>query len=341
MSLEDRIVAAWYREARWLKLFRPLSILYRYLVNRRRQHYHKGKKTVWRAPVPVIVVGNITVGGTGKSPLVAWLARFLKERGWRPGILSRGYGGRSEVYPLLVTDTTAVEACGDEPAMLAAQTGVPVMVDPDRPRGARRLLEENCNILLSDDGLQHLALGRDIELVVVDGERGFGNRRCLPEGPLREPLSRLATVDALIVNGKLRVPPSENYFTMALVPIRWRYLRDDSIRPVTPLPFAREVHAVAGIGNPARFFATLEALGLEPVVHGFADHHRYRPQDLRFDGTPDQSAMPIVMTAKDAVKCRGFADERYWALEIEAQPNQAFIDWLSRRLDMLTQQCER
>lgn len=323
----ERWLAAAYRGAAWLRLLRPLETLYRRLVARRTAAYASGRRVVWRAPVPVIVVGNLTLGGTGKSPLVAWLVRHLEERGRRPGILSRGYGGRGERYPLRVTARTPAAACGDEPRMLADQTGVPVVVDPDRPRGARRLLEEGCDILVADDGLQHLALARDLELVVVDGARGFGNGRCLPEGPLREPLSRLGSVDAVLVNGEaaFEVPPGA--FTMHLVPSAWRRLGDGERRPLDPPPFAGAVHAVAGIGRPARFFETLAGLGVEALPHPFGDHHAYRAEELDFG-----DARPLVMTAKDAVKCRGLAPDASWVLEVTAEPDPAFAAWLEARL---------
>ncbi|EPC03871.1 hypothetical protein L861_00820 [Litchfieldella anticariensis FP35 = DSM 16096] len=334
-TLSSRLLSAWYRDAAWLKGLVPLEWLYRGVVAARTRAYASGRKPVWRGPIPVIVVivvGNITLGGTGKSPLVAWLARWLAAQGYRPGILSRGYGGRSHAYPLRVQADTPVGECGDEPLMLAAQTGVPVVVDPERPCGARRLFEEGCDILISDDGLQHLALGRDIELVVVDGERGFGNAHCLPAGPLREPLSRLTGCDALIVNGHSRKVLPEPYYEMHLRPRYWRRLVDDTRLEIGAQPFSGRVHAVAGIGNPERFFTTVAALGFEVEPHPFADHHEFRAEDLAFGDD-----RPVVMTAKDAVKCRDLTDTRYWVLDVEACPEQRFIDWLERRLECLVE----
>jgi len=333
LRLAERWLTAAYRGAAWLEMLRPLAALYRLAVTRRAVAYAQGRRATWQPPVPVIVVGNITLGGTGKSPLVAWLTRFLGERGWSPGILSRGYGGRSAHYPLLLDAATPVAACGDEPRMLADQTGVPVVVDPDRVRGARRLLAAGCDILISDDGLQHLALGRDLELVVVDGRRGFGNGHCLPAGPLREPLARLDTVDAVVVNGEPAFAAPSAAFTMTLEPAAWRRLDDGRQLPPASAPFAGPVHAVAGIGHPARFFATLQALGVEPIPHAFADHHRFTAADLRF-----ADARPLVMTAKDAVKCRSLAPADSWVLEVEARPDAAFIDWLQTRLTSLSTQ---
>lgn len=328
-GLGERWLRAAYEGAAWLKLLSPLEALYRWVVTRRAAAYRDGRRRVWRAEVPVIVVGNVTLGGTGKSPLVAWLARHLSDKGWRPGIVSRGYGGRAEreSYPLHVTIHTPIAQSGDEPRMLVRQTGVPVVVDPDRPRGARALLAQGCNILLSDDGLQHLALGRDIELVVVDGARGFGNRRCLPAGPLREPLSRLSEVDALLINGAPTFEPPDGAWTFRLMPVRWRSLENGVACPLDPPPFEGAVHAVAGIGNPGRFFATLETLGLQVKAHAFPDHHRFTPRDLGFGDT-----LPVVMTAKDAEKCDTLALKNAWVLEVEAAPEPAFVAWLDRRL---------
>lgn len=328
--LGERWLAAAYRGAGWLSLLRPLEMLYCRVVERRAQGYANGRKAVWRAPIPVIVVGNITLGGTGKSPLVAWLAAWLVARGWQPGIVSRGYGGKSRHYPLHVSSQTPVAECGDEPLMLREQTGVALVVDPDRPRGVRALLEAGCDIVISDDGLQHLALGRDLEIAVVDGARGLGNARCLPAGPLREPAKRLRDVDAVLSNGPLAHPLPVTAHEMQLVPRRWRHVASGEHFPLMPLPFAPHVHGVAGIGHPARFFATLEGLGLEVMPHAFADHHRFSADDLRFD---DQC--PVVMTTKDAVKCRSIADAHCWALEVEAEPSAPFAAWLEERLAAL------
>lgn len=183
MRLAKRWLDAAYGGSPWLAPLFPLGSLYRYLMCRRARDYRRGRKPVWRAEVPVIVVGNITLGGTGKSPLVAWLGRWLVAQGYSPGIVTRGYGGTAPHYPLHVTPATDPAHSGDEPLMLVQQTGLPVIADPQRARGARALVEMGCDIVISDDGLQHLALGRDIELVVVDGSRGLGNQRCLPAGP--------------------------------------------------------------------------------------------------------------------------------------------------------------
>lgn len=327
----ERLASAWltaaYRGDRWLVVLRPLEWLYRWLLARRTRAYRCGQKMVWQPPVPVIVVGNITLGGTGKSPLVAWLATWLQERGWRPGIVTRGYGGKGAVYPLRVTAETPVIESGDEPRMLHEQTGLPLVADPDRPRGARCLIEEGCDILISDDGLQHLALGRDIELVVMDGRRGWGNGRCLPAGPLREPLSRLDRVDAVLINGEPAFTPPPGAFSLILTASGWRPLDGGDRVALRPLPFDGPVHAVAGIGNPERFFMTLRELGVEIIAHSFSDHHAFTRTDLVFD-----DGLPVVMTAKDGVKCRGLALENVWILDVEASPDGAFQRWLAEKI---------
>ncbi|WP_342594383.1 tetraacyldisaccharide 4'-kinase [Salinicola lusitanus] len=326
---------AWYRGSAWLVLLAPLEWLYRAIVARRREAYRTGRRTVWQPPVPVVVVGNLSVGGTGKSPLVAWLVRWLGDNGWRPGIVSRGYGGKAERYPLAVTAETPVAQSGDEPLMLARQTGVPLVVDPDRPRAARWLIEHaQCDIVVADDGLQHYALGRTLELVVMDVRRGLGNRRCLPRGPLREPLERLRDVDALIGNGG-EVPLADDEegaaprFSLTLSPVAWRHLASGERHPVEHPPFGpgESVAALAGIGHPQRFFDTLEALGIAHEKHAFGDHHRFSAADL-----PREAAV-VIMTAKDAVKCTDFVDDRCWALDVEARPEPAFVAWWAERVE--------
>jgi tetraacyldisaccharide 4'-kinase len=275
----------------------------------------------------VIVVGNLTVGGAGKTPLVIWLCEHLQRAGHRPGVVSRGYGGRPPRLPLSVTAATAPSEAGDEPVLIAARTGCPVVVDPDRPRAARALLAANdVDVIVADDGLQHYALARNLEIVVVDGRRRFGNGFCLPAGPLREPLSRLVTVDLVVVNGA----GGAGEFALRLVGDRLANLADVAhTEPLTAWR-GRRVHAVAGIGDPARFFTALTTAGLEVVEHPFPDHHAYRPDDLDFgDG------LPVLMTEKDAVKCRTFAAARHWYLPVSAAPDAAFMAALDAKLSTL------
>ncbi|SDN22412.1 tetraacyldisaccharide 4'-kinase [Vreelandella arcis] len=331
MSVTNRWLAGAYGGSRWLWPLRPLGWLYEWFMQRRSTQFQTGKRRAWRAPVPVIVVGNITLGGTGKSPLVAWLGHWLAAQGWSPGIVTRGYGGHAAGYPLPVTNTTTVAESGDEPLMLAQQTGLPVMVDPQRARGARALVEAGCDIIISDDGLQHLALARDIELVVIDGARGLGNGRCLPAGPLREPPSRLRHVDAVIVNGEQAQTLSVDTVAMRLVPQQWRRLRDGKRFPLAPLPFSGPVNGLAAIGNPQRFFATLASLGVEGQWHPLADH-----QPLTESLLAPWRGRPLVMTAKDAVKCQAFAPPDSWALDVEASLPPDFEHWLAGKLSALT-----
>jgi tetraacyldisaccharide 4'-kinase len=316
-SLVERL---WYGHRRPLAFLAPLSWLYRSITEARR-------RAAWEArdlslPVPVIVVGNITAGGTGKSPLTAWLVAELAAAGWRPVILSRGYGGDAGNYPLEVTAGTSPDEAGDEPVMLALSTGCPVVVDPQRRRAADHALKNNLgDLLICDDGLQHYKLPRDLELSVFDGQRGIGNGALIPVGPLREPASRLASVDFVIVNDKARSEQAlENFagidhpaiYSMVLEPATLVQLQTGATRPVEYLE-GKQVKAVAGIGNPARFFDTLRTLGAVVTEAAFPDHHRFRPEDLAAgDGEL------IVMTAKDAVKCRDFAPENAWSLVVEA-----------------------
>ena len=303
----------WYGKSRPLWPLYPLTWLYRSIADHRR-------RAAWAAmyspiPVPVIVVGNITAGGTGKSPLTAMLAQLLKQKGWRPVILTRGYGGKSDHYPLQVLpDTRAVEA-GDEPVMLSAQAGCPVVVDPQRRRGALWALENSLgNIMLCDDGLQHYQLPRDIELAVFDGQRGLGNGALIPVGPLRELPQRLESVDFVITNGGwLSDLNHEQQYTMTLVPTGIRHLNTGRILPLAEIN-GKNVMAVAGIGNPARFFDTLRSLGAQVTERAFPDHHQFRAEDLECD-----AGQWLLMTAKDAVKCPEIATENAWVLDVEAQ----------------------
>ncbi|MDY6840538.1 MAG: tetraacyldisaccharide 4'-kinase [Pseudomonadota bacterium] len=324
-SLVERL---WYGSKRPLGFLAPLSWLYRSIADVRR-------RTAWEArnaslAVPVVVVGNITAGGTGKSPLTAWLVSELASAGWRPVILSRGYGGDAGQYPLEVAADTSPAQAGDEPVMLALSTGCPVIVDPRRRRAADYALEKNLgDVLICDDGLQHYKLPRDLELAVFDGQRGIGNGALIPVGPLREPVSRLASVDFVIVNGKeLSEQALESFagvdhpaiYSMVLEPATLVHLKTGAFGPVGDLK-GKAVRAVAGIGNPARFFDTLRALGAVVIETAFPDHHRFRPEDLKTD-----TGELLVMTAKDAVKCREFAPENAWSLVVEARLPEPFRD---------------
>lgn len=316
-TLTDRL---WYGRGRPLWPLYPLAWLYRMVAESRRRKAWQAKDEV--LPAPVVVVGNITAGGTGKSPLTARLVSLLREHGWRPVILSRGYGGRSGHYPLQVDQTTRTEVAGDEPVMLALETGCPVVVDPERKRGALWALEQQLgDILICDDGLQHYRLPRDIELAVFDAERGIGNGAGIPVGPLREPLDRLSGVDFVVTNGgMLEEIEHPAQFPMTLEPAALRNLSTGETAPLDSLR-DKPVHAIAGIGNPRRFFATLESLGARVSATAFADHHKFRASDL-----PVDDSGWLLMTAKDAVKCREFAPDNTWVLSVKAQLPEAFIE---------------
>ncbi len=329
MAFAERLAAAWYAGHPALLLLRPLEALYRRVVVRKRADYLAGRKPAYRAPVPVIVVGNITVGGTGKTPMILWLIEHCRARGLRVGVVSRGYGATPPRLPWRVRAGQAASEAGDEPLMIVERSGVPLMIDPDRTRAVQALLaEEPLDLILSDDGLQHYRLARDLELVLIDAARGLGNRRCLPAGPLREPLERLDAVDACLLNGG--AADSAQGFAFNLQPAALVNLASGERRPLDSLPPGQAVHAVAGIGNPQRFFATLEALHWRPVPHAFADHAAYGPEDLRF--TP---ALPLLMTEKDAVKCRAFAAADWWYLAVDGLPSPAFVAWFDAQLERL------
>lgn len=309
------------------RLLSPLQALFGWLARRRRQAYVTGKKTTYRSPLPVVVVGNITVGGTGKTPVTRWLVEQLCAQGWHPVILSRGYGGRAAHYPMQIDQTSRPEEAGDEPCMLAQSLKVPILVDPLRARAARYAAQHALgDLLICDDGLQHAALARDIEILVLDGMRGVGNGRLLPAGPLREPAGRMQQVDAVICNGAAQHPAiPKDAWPMQLQPMTLENLRTGECVSLHWLA-GRPIHAVAAIGHPARFFASLRALDAQLVEHPFADHHPFQPGDLPW------SDLPLVMTEKDAVKCRSWAGADWWFLRVSAQLPAALLHQLCQRL---------
>jgi tetraacyldisaccharide 4'-kinase len=309
------MLRAWYGDARWVGLLAPLAWSFRRLARRRRMAYLTGARTPWRAPVPVVIIGNVAVGGTGKTPLVVWLARWLGERGFRPGIVTRGYRGQRDREPLLVDADTDPDQAGDEAPLLAARTGLPVVACADRVRAVQHLLEHaRCDLVIADDGLQHYALARDVEIAVVDGSRGLGNRRCLPAGPLREPPERLDEVDLVVVNGAA-TGEWHDACAMAVEPRAFVRLAGGERLDVADFAALHgDVHAVAGIGNPARFGETLGQLGLRVLLHPYPDHHRFEGDEVRFDDD-----WPVVCTEKDAVKLRRLSPlpDNCWYLEID------------------------
>jgi len=287
--------------------------------------YRLGIKKISHCSVPVMVVGNVTVGGTGKTPLVAFLANHLKEQGLKPGIISRGYGGRSRIWPQAVTFESDPQQVGDEAVLLAQKTQCPVVVGPNRVANLRQLLAGyDCDRVISDDGLQHTAMGRDIEIVVVDGARRFGNGFCLPAGPLREPVQRLHSVDFVVVNGGQDVPDT---YRMRCVPGAIYNLASPKRRFMLEDVDRHTVHAVAGIGHPDRFFQQLKSLGVDIIPRAFPDHHAYQRSDFLFLDEAESDAI-VIMTEKDAVKCRRFSDERFWCLPIEVEVDDAFLQSL-------------
>jgi tetraacyldisaccharide 4'-kinase len=295
----------------WLLLL-PLSWLYGLVSGLIRLSYKLGLKKAWRAPVPVVVVGNLTAGGNGKTPVVIWLVEQLTRRGIRVGVVSRGYGGKAARYPLLLNKQTTTAEAGDEPVLIFQRTGVPVAVSPERSEAVQALLEQApVQLVITDDGLQHYALARDKEIVVVDGVRRFGNGWWLPAGPMRERASRLRSVDAVIVNGGM---PQAGEIPMTLKPGLAVNLLSGERRNVAQLP---GLVAMAGIGHPPRFFATLEQCGATLVkTIPLADHQAVSLQQVAAMTSPGQT---LIMTEKDAVKCRPFACDNWWYLPVDAE----------------------
>jgi tetraacyldisaccharide 4'-kinase len=340
----------WYRSAPPPLLVRPLAGLFASVLRARRAAYARGWLRVHRLARPVVVVGNLTVGGSGKTPLVIWLAAQLRAAGLTPGIVLRGYGGTAARggTPLQVEPDSDPARVGDEALLLRRRTGEAVAIGRERVAAARLLLAQGVDVIIADDGLQHLALARDFEIAVVDGERGFGNGYLLPAGPLRERLTRLAEVDAVVINGQgsywrqLSLGPGttaegaaprlalsaagQRPFTMHVSGDRLVALDGRGAMPLAQLT-GRRVHAVAAIGNPERFFSQLRAAGLEVIAHAFSDHHRFRSAELEFgDGTP------LLMTEKDAVKCSRLGLSDAWYLPVSASFEAAEATALTGRV---------
>ncbi|MCK5716331.1 MAG: tetraacyldisaccharide 4'-kinase [Thiomargarita sp.] len=308
----------WYHTHPIRFLLAPLSWLFCLLVWVRRKIYCLG--FTYQVPIPVIIVGNITVGGTGKTPLVIWLGQFLKKHGFKPGIVSRGYGGKAKKWPISVFSDSNPYLVGDEPVLLARHSGCPVAIAPRRIIAVESLLDQ-CDVIICDDGLQHYALHRDIEIVVIDARRRYGNGLCLPAGPLREPVSRLDSVDFVISNGH----------TMQFEFSDLRQVADNTVSQALSALQGKTVHAIAGIGHPARFFSYLREQGLILHCHEFPDHYYYTASDIQFN-----DALPIIMTEKDAVKCQTFATTQHWYLPITAQLPAQFGDSLLQTIKNIT-----
>jgi tetraacyldisaccharide 4'-kinase len=317
----------WYRISPAHLILLPASWLFGALAALRRVLYRSRILKSFKLPVPVIVIGNISVGGTGKTPLTLAIARQLADHGHHPVIISRGFGGDSRQQ--LVTENSTAAEVGDEPLLMAQRRICPVWVGKNRVAAANAALKENpqCDVVLCDDGLQHYRLQRDVELVVIDGVRRFGNGYLLPAGPLREPVSRLKTTDAVVINGGKSRPQTQNQYPMQLSGDIFQNLRHPDKTATAHELQGLRLHAVAGIGHPQRFFDLLKSQGLTVIPHAFADHYPYQACDLIFD---DCDA--LLLTEKDAVKCAAFADDNFWVLRVDAQVDPALFDHLLRKI---------
>jgi len=324
MAFRDHLINSWRQPNALTLLLWPLSLLYKTFFVLNRRLYQLGIKRRYRAPVPVIVVGNITVGGTGKTPLVIFLVEALREHGFKPAVISRGYSGKAPEYPLEVTEQTPVAYCGDEPTLIAKRTGVPMCVGPSRQSSIELLLKKHSiDVIVSDDGLQHFALQRDIEMCVVDDASPLTNTNLLPAGPFREAKSRLLNVDFVIHHG------GDSGICMQLEASNPRPVIQ-KLENEIKLDTRQKVHAVAGIGNPQRFFDTCVSIGLTIEKHSFPDHHLFTPADIDFGDSQ------VIMTEKDAVKSLGFADQRHWYIPVNAKLTDGFTDRLIETLKDIT-----
>ncbi len=316
LNLENKFNQAWYQGSMWTLVLFPLAWFYQWVLWLRKLCYHTGLFSSEHPQIPVIIVGNISIGGTGKTPVVVALARHLQKKGHHVGILSRGYGGNEEIFPCLVTEKSEAARVGDEPCLLAQSVNAKVVIDPVRIRGARYLKQLGCDLIISDDGLQHYALKRDIEIVVVDGDRGFGNKHLLPVGPLRESISRLKNVDYVLINGNKPLFTPSHLFDLQPLDL---FSIDNKHQPGLDWLENRKVHACVGIGNPKRFFKTLKQLGALALEHSFPDHHVFQKDDFPVDD------LPIIVTEKDAVKMKQLKLKNCYYLKVSANlPNEFF-----------------
>lgn len=312
-------------------LLLPFSWLYGLITVVLRYSYKKGWKKSWRAPLPVVVVGNLTAGGNGKTPVVIWLVETLKQRGLRAGVVSRGYGGKAAQYPLVLDAATTTAEAGDEPVLIFQRTGAPVAVSPVRADAVKALLASHAlDVIVTDDGLQHYALQRDIEVVVVDGVRRFGNGWWLPAGPMRERAARLRSVDAVITNGGTAMTGEIAMMLDAGLAVN---ILTGERCDATAL---HDVVAMAGIGHPPRFFTTLRNLGVSTQAEiAFADHQDYQPAQLKPLTTANQI---LLMTEKDAVKCRSFAEPHWWYLPVDANISPEQSELLISKIEQVISQ---
>lgn len=321
--LEKMFLAAWYGKSKWTIVLWPLMLLYRYIVNSKRAAYLERLKSDKRqSKVPVIIVGNITVGGTGKTPIVQSLVRYLQDKGYKPGIISRGYGGTLDTFPYLIQSVDSSSLVGDEPYMLSHSLNVPVVIDPKRLSALNHMMSLGVDVVISDDGMQHYQLPRDIEICVIDGSRGLGNQKLIPVGPLREPLERLGSVD-FTLESSTELANS----TFLITPVAWVNVKTGVKVRLEDFKLKEASVAIAGIGNPDKFYQSLQAIGVKTHTKSFADHHPYAVEDLQ--DLPSQ----ILMTEKDAVKIRPFAHDDMWYLEINAKLSDVFYERFEQKLN--------
>ena len=326
--LKDFLVKSWYKKSFWLYFLLPLSWVYQLGLAIRKTLYKYGILKQHQFNIPIIVVGNLTVGGTGKTPLVIALVEYFKKQGLTPGVITRGYGGQIKKKPVFVGKNSDPHVVGDEALLIFLRTEVPVAVCAKRTNAAKKLIDEtDCNIIISDDGLQHTALSRDMEIIVIDGQRRLGNELCLPAGPLRESKKRLKTVDFIVCNG---VPGVDEYGMQLEIDSLYN-LKDPNLTTEL-LELKQPIYAVAGIGNPERFFRTLKEFqcSVKPIF--FPDHHKFTKQDLAF-----KNPYPVVMTEKDAIKCKKFAHENHWVLKVNAEIDELVLSNINKVLKINSQ----
>lgn len=326
---------AWYSNSAWFVLLLPPSAVFAAVTAMRRMLYRRGWLKSFSVPVPVVVVGNIAVGGTGKTPVTIWLAQQLRECGFNPGVVSRGYGGVAGDTPVQVNSNSDPDIVGDEPILIATRSRCPVVVHPDRIAAARDLVAMGVDVIIADDGLQHYRMQRQYEIAVVDGARAFGNGFLLPAGPLRESTRRLASVDRVLVQYASR--DDESMTPVAGLPmhasgfhlVARELQRIDGTETCTIDDMrGRPLHAVAAIGNPERFFRMLERHGLDIERHAYPDHAVLSARDIAYDDD-----YPVIMTEKDAVKCRAFATGRHWYVPVDVDMHEhAWLDSLGQCL---------
>lgn len=320
----------WTTYTLWHLLLAPVSLLFGFLSAIRRCLYRFNILKSYKLPVPVIVVGNINVGGTGKTPLVIWLVQQLISAGYKPGVISRGYGGAAQ-HAQLVTASSDAYQVGDEPVLIAMRTECPVAVSKNRVSAGQYLLSSfpDCNILISDDGLQHYRMCRDAEIIVYDAEKAFGNRMLLPAGPLRETVARLKTASAVVSNGEMHASiAAKNTFSMQLLAEDFYHLSQPSARATASTFAGKKILAIAGIGNPDRFFNHLEQMGLQFEKRAYADHYAYSETDFS-----DVNADVVLMTEKDAVKCKPFARDNFWVMPVKAQVEKGLMPIILNQLN--------